>query len=285
MATTSIFASNSQGSKADHKQSELGFVYAAFATIAVFAYQWMAEGEFSAVLTLAAIFQCLAFCLLGVHALTTGSVHGISAKSLQLEAIALICRISTTVWLEGYVPVDQTGDYLYQCIDVLSLILVLGLLYRVLNVQDKTYEVNDDSLSIMPFAVGSLVLACLLHGSIMTHEIFDVLWMCGLFVGTVAVVPQLWLMTRRDGNTPALASHFIAVMAFSRVLMGTYMWHAHEEIKCTPWIGDFNHSGYATLAAQAVHLLLLGDFAYYYVKNLAMSGLGADLEIPYMMMV
>jgi len=280
MATTSSCTFNSRGKKTDQAQSELGLVYATFATIAVVAYHWIAQGEFSSVLTLSAIFQCLAFCLLGVHALSTGSVHAISAKSLQLEAIALICRVSTTVWLEGYVPVDQTGDYLYQCIDVLSLALVLGLLYRVLSVKDKTYEVDDDSLSIMPFAVGSLVLACLLHGDIMTHSIFDLLWMCGLFVGTVAVVPQLWLMTRRGGNTPALASHYIAVMAFSRVLSGTFMWHAHNDITCTPWLGDFNHSGYATLAAQGVHLLLLGDFAYYYAKNLATKGLYSSLELP-----
>jgi hypothetical protein len=280
IATTSSCTFNTRGSKTDHKQSELGLVYGTFATIALVAYHWIAEGQFSSVLTLSAIFQCLAFCLLGVHALSSGSVHAISAKSLQLEAIALVCRLSTTYWLEGYVPVDQTGDYLYQCIDVLSLTLVLGLLYRVLQCQDKTYEVNDDSLPIMPFAVGSLVLACVLHGNIMTYEIFDVLWMCGLFVGTVAVVPQLWLMTRRKGNTPALASHFIAVMAFSRVLSGTYMWHAHSEIKCIPWIGSFNHSGYATLAAQAVHLLLLGDFAYYYLKNLATKGLRSSLELP-----
>ncbi len=71
-----------------------------------------------------------------------------------------------------------------------------------------------------------------------------------------------------------MASHFVAVMAFSRVLSGTYMWYAHSEITCEPWIGDFNHAGYAILAAHAVHLLLLGDFAYFYGKNLAALSTG-----------
>jgi len=266
--------------KANPEQYELVLIYAVFACIAVVVFQWIGEGEFSAILTLSGVFQCLAFCLLGMHALSTGSVLGISAKSLQLEAMALACRLSATVWLEGYVPVDATGDYLYQCFDALSLTLVLGLLYRVLSGQDKTYEVDADSLPIMPFAVGSLVFACVLHGNIMTHHIFDVLWMCGLFVGVLAVVPQLWLMTHRGGSTPALASHFIAVMAFSRVLSGTYMWHAHSEITCDPWIGLFNHSGFATMAAHAVHLLLLADFAYFYVKNLAGAGLRSPLNLP-----
>jgi hypothetical protein len=266
--------------KANSEHYELVLVYAVFACVAVLVHQWIGEGAFSAILTLSGVFQCLAFCLLGVHALSTGSVRGISAKSLQLEAMALACRLSTTVWLEGYVPVDASGDYMYQCFDALSLTLVFGLLYRVLSTQDKSYEVDADSLPIMPFVVGSLVLACLLHGDIMTHQIFDAIWMCGLFAGTVAVVPQLWLMTHRGGSTPALASHFIAVMAFSRMLSGAYMWYAHTEIHCTPWIGDFNHAGFATMAAHAVNLVLLADFAYFYIKNLAGSGLRSPLNLP-----
>jgi len=79
----------------------------------VLVFHWIAEGEFSAVLTLSAVFQCLAFSLLGFHALSNGSVQGISSKSLQLEAIALACRLSSTIWFEGYLPSDQTGDFLY----------------------------------------------------------------------------------------------------------------------------------------------------------------------------
>merc|ERR1719199_1517266 len=103
--------------------------------------------------------------------------------------------------------------------------------------------------------------------------------MCGLFISAVAVVPQLWMMTHGNSKVPALISHFVAVMAFARILSGTYMWHAHTEITCEPWIGNFNHAGYAILAAHAVHLLLLGDFAYFYGKNLATAGLSAPLEL------
>merc|ERR1719171_1505988 len=78
--------------------------YAVFVTVAVLVYHLVAEGEFSSVLTLSAIFQCLAFCLLGLQVLTSGSARGISAKSLQLDAMALACRLSSTTWLEGYLP-------------------------------------------------------------------------------------------------------------------------------------------------------------------------------------
>ena len=109
--------------------------------------------------------------------------------------------------------------------------------------------------------------------------------MCGLFLGSVSVVPQLWIMTKSHACTPALTCHFVAVMAFSRVLSGTYMWHAREDITCKPWIGQFNHAGYAILAAHSLHLILLGDFGYFYGKNLAQSGLHSPLVLPESLMV
>lgn len=254
-------------------------VYAVFATIALLVYNLIAEGEFSSVLTISAIFQCLAFSLLGVQALT-GSVSGISAKSLQLDAIALACRLSATSWLEGYIPNDTTGDYLYQCFDGLSLCVVLWLLHRVLGAQKESYESEEDALTVAPFAIGSLILASLLHADLNDNPVFDTLWMCSLFVNAVAVVPQLYMMTRRKRSLPALISHFVAVMGFSRVLTGTYMWHGYDEITCEPWFGTFNHAAPAILGTHAVHLMLLGDFFYFYVKNLATSGLDAPLELP-----
>merc|ERR1719453_1476152 len=140
-------------------------VYVVFVAIAVFVYHLIAEGEFSAVLTLSAIFQCLAFCLLGVQALA-GTAQGISVKSLQLDALALACRLSSTTWLQGYLPFDSTGDYLYQCFDALSLAMVLWLLYRVLKAQRETYESDEDRLSPLPFAVGALIIAAIFHADL-----------------------------------------------------------------------------------------------------------------------
>merc|ERR1719453_1216410 len=109
--------------------------------------------------------------------------------------------------------------------------------------------------------------------------------MCGLYLSAVSVLPQLSMMMRGRTSVPALISHFVAVMAFGRMLSGTYMWHAHTEITCEPWIGNFNHAGYAILAAHVVHLVLLGDFAFFYGKNLASSGLSADLDLGEAFMV
>jgi hypothetical protein len=277
IGNTNDLSTSSKGP--DTQRSGLIILYVVFGVVVVLVHHWIAEGEFRSVLTLSAIFQCLAFSLLGVHVLTTGRVHGISAKCLQLEAIALVCRLSSTTWLLGYLPNDPTADFLYQSVDILSLVLVLGLLHQVLNVQRETYDSDNDTLPIAPFVVGAFLLACLLHANLDERPIFDSLWMCGLFLNCVAVVPYLWLMIHSRGAIPALTSHFVAMMAIARILSGAYMWEAHEEFTCKPWIGNFNHSGYSVLAAHALHLMLLADFAYFYVKNLTTAGLHAPLEL------
>merc|ERR1719506_1168881 len=125
--------------------------------------------------------------------------------------------------------------------------MVLWLLYHVLYVQRHTYEAADTTFSVCPIACGALVLAGLLRGDMNDRMMLDITWMCGLFISAVSVLPQLWVMMRRSGGSAALTSHFVAVMGVSRVLSGSYMWYAYKEIDCKPWIGNFNHAGYAVL--------------------------------------
>lgn len=259
--------------------SGTALVYVVFGITALIVYHWLAEGEFSAVLTLSAVFQCLAFCLVGYRSFSSGSIRGISAKSLQIEAIAILCRLSSTVWLDGYLPSDSTGDYLYQVFDVLSLFLVLGLLRQVLQVQRSTYEEDVDVMPVAPLVTACLVLAGFLHADLDDRPIFDTLWMCGLFCACIGVVPQLWMMSRSQSAIPASTSHFVAAMAVGRMLSGLYMWEARGEITCDPLFGYFNHAAYTILGAHFVHLILLADFGYFYIKNVTTKGLDAPLEL------
>lgn len=242
-------------------------------------YHYVAAGEFSSILTMAVMFQCLAVALLAMHVLSKGSAQGISARALGLEALSFACRLSSTTWLNGYLPVDASGDLIYQAVDMCSLLIVIWLLYHVLVERRSSYEADVDSLPVVPMAVGALALAALLHADMNSRPVFDTLWMTGLFVGVVAVLPQLWLISRSGGVIQACEGHYIAMMAVSRVLSGTFMWHARYDITCAEWVEGWNHAVYAILIAHALHLLLLGDFAYYYVKSIAVEGLGSSIDL------
>lgn len=274
-----MMATYSAGKTESTPQSHLLIAYGFFILSAGAVWHLVADGAFSSILTLSVMIQCLGVVLLALQVISTGSAAGISAKALALDAIALCCRLSSTLWLNGYLPVDASGDYVFQVIDICSLLILAWLLHEVLVVRKHTYQGEDDSLTILPMVIGSLVLASLLHGNMNNRPVFDILWMAGLFASTVAVLPQLWLITRTGGRVEALTSHHIAAMAVSRSLSGIFMWHARDDITCIPWIGSLNHASWAILGAHLLHMLLLGDFAYYYIKAVLKRGLNCRIEI------
>mmetsp|Transcript_95545 Transcript_95545/g.265342 ORF Transcript_95545/g.265342 Transcript_95545/m.265342 type:complete len:291 (+) Transcript_95545:84-956(+) len=267
------------------RREQVVLAYVLFAGLAGAVLHFVAGGEFSAIVTLSVMFQCLAMLLLFLQSLSSGSSDGISARALALEAFSLCCRLSSTTWLDGYLPVDASGDWVFQATDACTLLLVLTLLARVLVVQRASYQASEDSFPCVPIVLGSLVLAAILHADLNSRPLFDAMWMAGLFVGVLAVIPQFWLISRTSGSIEALTSHFIAMMAMSRVLSGIFMWHVREDLTCAPWVGSFNHAVWGILGAHVLHLLLLADFVYYYAKSVATSGLAARVEVSLVDMV
>lgn len=266
---------------AEKKQSKtVPVAYGLFFCGSFAIYHFVANGEFSVVMTLAVMIQCLAFVLLALKSAAEDSMSGISAKCLVLEALAFACRLSSTTWLNGYLPVDASGDFIYQAVEAVTLGLVLWLLHRAWVSHKQTYQEDADSLPVLPMVVACFLLAALLHADMNSRDLFDTLWMTGLFLNVVSVLPQLWFISQTGGVVQACTGHYIAMLAVSRALSGIFMWHARHDISCRPWVDGVNHAIWAILGAHALHLLLLGDFGYYYVKALMQHGLNFNIELP-----
>merc|ERR1719238_1288753 len=99
-------------------QSHLLAAYGMFILSAGAVWHLVADGAFSSVLTLSVMVQCFGIALLALQMFFTGSASGISAKALSLDALGLCLRLSSTLWLNGYLPVDASGDYIYQIVDI-----------------------------------------------------------------------------------------------------------------------------------------------------------------------
>jgi len=225
------------------------------------------------------MFQTFAFGLLWAQIAYARHARGISAQALGLNALALICRLSSTVWLDGYLPADASGDWMYQAVDICSFALVLWLLYQVLAVHKNTYQVAEDTFPTVHVAIGAVALAVIFHPNMDAHAVFDTLWMSGLNISAIAMMPQLWLSARVGGRMEALTSHYIAAMAISQFLSGLFMWHAWEHITCHPRIQGVNHGIWAITFAHLLHMVLLGDFSYYYIRSLVKDGVCRSMDL------
>jgi hypothetical protein len=257
--------------------SPVTVMYIFFIGAAFVMYHHIAQGARSATATFAVMFQCLALALLLLQITSSRSAKGISAKSLMLEAAALLCRLSGTTWRHGYLPVDASGDWFYQLVDVASLGLALWLLREVLCTKRFTYEESDDVFPVCGVGLGCFVVGMLMHANNHDHALCDSTWMAGLLMSVLAVMPQYKLIIKSGGPVEALTSHYMAAMGVGRVFSGIFLWRARKHITCDFWIEDFNHAIIVILGAHLLHMVVLADFAYYYIKSVSTRGLRSRL--------
>jgi len=264
-----------QQSKAVQDNTNEALVYGCFAVIFLFAGKCLTDWKFSAIITLGAAVQCLGFCLLRLKVRKQGGVQGISSRSLQLFLVVYVFRLYSTLQYKGYLPVDRTGDWVYQACELVALGVALSVLVQVHGKHEASYEKQHDTCGIFPFLIGGLVLAVLVHPSLNNRAVPDTAWTCALYLESVAMVPQLYLMSKKGGVVESFAGHFVACCFFSRLLMIAFWIHSYPELR--PKGANFNLPGYGVLGAQLFQVVLFCDFMYYYVKSVRDS---SSLVLP-----
>jgi len=231
--------------------------------------------DYSSMLTLGGGMQSLGFALLHLLVRNRKSVAGVSGKSLQLYLLSILFRLSSTLTSHGYIPTDKTGDWLIQLADISTLLIVLQLLRRVYRTNAETYNETQDSMPIVPFIPFALVFSLLTYGDMNGKPFFDFMWMVGSTLDTVAMLPQLFLMTSIGGKVEGLASHYVACMHVSRACTFSFWYFAYPDVE--PLGGGFNHCGYAIVVLHLAQLLTSGDFMFYYLKS---AKEGKELILP-----
>merc|ERR1719183_3151057 len=240
--------------------------YVVFFVGTVTLYHALSAG-FSSTLTLGAGFQCLGFILLGMQVQRQRVAAGVSGKMLMMYAATLCFRLSSTVWLNGYLPIDQTGDWAYQAIEVCSLGLVAYLMRCVFVTHRATSQENHDSLplSVQNLVMGCFILAVVIHPNLDRRPLFDILWTTGCYLETLSMLPQLWMLSKIGGEVEALPSHFVVLSALSRVFSLIFWYRGFAELR--PPNGGFNYPGYGVMGAHVAQLLLSCDFVFLYLKS------------------
>merc|ERR1719486_1645208 len=107
--------------------------------------------------------QALAFSFLQMQISNSRNVAGISGKALTMHATKLCCRLGSSLFLDGYLPTDKSGDWIYQLGDVMSLFMVLQILSSIYGTRKSSYQFEADTLEVRNLIMGAVVLAVLIH--------------------------------------------------------------------------------------------------------------------------
>jgi len=254
----------------------------------MFAFGWLvvwtkfSDRSFSCILTAASCVQLLGFLLLTVKVRGNKSVAGVSSKTLELYALFFMCRLSSTLWKSGYIPVDRSGRSVYQIMDACSLVVVIQLLFCIHKTHKWTYQGDQDTVSIIPLVPPCVVLGYFVHANLNRSELFDTIWATSTNIDTLAMLPQLWMMTKIGGQVDGCTAHFVFAMTCSRGMALMFWLSAYKDLE-----GEGSAlAGKQIVVAHILQLLLAADFLYYYLKakfagkNMRVPSLSGDGKAP-----
>merc|ERR1719473_2274260 len=244
--------------------------YLGFLMVAALVYQSYDDVGLSTFLTLSVGIQFFALVCLLYQVEHQVGVQGVSMRSLVMQCFVYGLRLSSSTWLKGYIPTDTTGDGLYQLLDVATLGLAGFLIWRCKTTHKGSYQEQYDTLEIKPLIMACCALAVLVHPDLNDRPLFDTFWTASLYIDSVSMLPQLWMMTRSGGGQ-VLTCHYVAAMALSRGMNFVFWFHGYPELALIEEEGGepgSNVAGYAVVVAHVVQLALMADFLWYYVRAL-----------------
>jgi uncharacterized protein with PQ loop repeat len=238
-------------------------VYLLFTFVSYMTAEYFSDLDWSVILTCGSLFQTLGWFAL-LHKITNQrSVAGLSLHTIELLMIVYAVRLSATTFRSGYLPVDYSGDGLYQAADFLTLAIACGIRKCMKDYHRKTYDEEADTLDLRKRLPLCVLVALFVHGDLNDSFLFDTLYYVAINVETLAMMPQLWMFVRRKGEVDGITSHFVVLQTLGRICSLIFWWYGSAEI------GEFttyNVAGIYIVGALVVQVLQSLDFVYYYAK-------------------
>jgi hypothetical protein len=245
------------------------FVYVAFLCMALVMWHHYSDQDFSFIITFAGLTQTAAFYLLLHKMKVERSAAGISSKTLQTYVLALCFRLSSTCVKNGYLPVDRSGDHLYQATDIASVLLLFQMLFFCHKRYADTYQEDLDTFPIFKLIPACILLGLTVHGKLNHSPFFDKTWTIGMWCDSIAMLPQLWMLVSKGGKVEALTANFVALIFLSRLMTWFFWFSGYDELapkEGGKFTGGFNKVGALIMTGQSLSLVVSGDFMYHYFK-------------------
>jgi len=192
------------------------------------------------------------------------SVKGISGMTFVMYAATYFVRIGLSYpfgdWSFEWKDVDP--DVSLGC---LSLLLVLDIVKSIFWTHRATYQEDLDVFKAWYLIPGCWCLGLLLRPHFTSWSwVFSYCWGSCLYMDVLALMPQVVMMSRGGGNVETPIANFVAMTAISRCgdLLHSLLYLGHLRITepFSYWMGT---------SMQFIHILLVGDFMYYYLKACA----------------
>ncbi|KAL9650064.1 hypothetical protein ABK040_003182 [Willaertia magna] len=130
----------------------------------------------------------------------------------------------------------------------------VAIVYLMRTKYRATLDTENDTFPTIFLYIPSILLSLLLAEN---YSLFELIWTFSIFLESVAIMPQLFLLTKR-GGAEAITSHYVFVLGGYRVF---YIFN---------WVYRYfveSYTPYAAWIAGIIQTILYADFFYMYIKK------------------
>jgi len=206
-----------------------------------------------------------------------GSVAGVSGMTMVMYAVVYFLR---EILLLPPLTLEALDMWAVEVVYLTSLLMVLDILRSIFVTYRSSYQEEWDLLRVKYLIPACIVFAAVLHPSFREGAWYSFCWTACLYLDVLALMPQVVMMSRSGGKVSAPISHFVAATAVSR-LVDLWFWIHNFDMVGEYGPNDFHFSGWLIIFFHVVHLLLVADFMYYYLKaRLVNANFSEDLTLP-----
>lgn len=260
-----------------------GVLWCAFVLVAMFIYWLFSDGDFSFLMTCASLTRGFAFAVLMANMMVKKHARGVSLKSLQLYTLVFFSRLCSVMQHDGYLPYDKSGDHVYHVAEFFALGFSTACVVLMSTQLKTTYQRDVDSFGALhvpsEFGIVYIVVPCLLfavvvHPSLNRHHLSDTAWTFSMYLESLAIVPQLYMFQKQaKGIVEVLVTHTTFAVGIARVMDMVFWMSSYKELT-----GNWGSSvGVLVLLTQFVHIVIMGDFFYYYAVSVKT---GQMMQLP-----
>jgi len=174
----------------------------------------------------------------------TKNCAGISLKTQELYSLVFVTR---------YLDIFWTFDLYLTTMKIIYISSSFAIVYLMRTTYKHSYDREHDS-----FRVIFLIVPCALLALFINYEfyIFEILWTFSIYLESVAIMPQLFLL-QRTGEVENITSDYIFSLGSYRMLyLLNWIYRYFTEPGYVQWI---------VWISGAIQSALYCDFFYYYI--------------------
>lgn len=204
--------------------------------------------------------EVLGLLMLRHKIILRSNVNGISGQTMVMYALVYLVRILLSM--------PRSWDFEWKDVDfdcwfaAVSCILVLSIIHAIFVKYRDAYQEDLDKLKVKYLIPACFLLALLVRPHFRQWSLqYSYTWTSCFYIDIFALVPQVVMMAHAGGKVEAPIAHFVAATFLSRMgdIWDSLVYESDMRVSdpLSYWI---------VVIGQSLHLILVADFMYYYLK-------------------